>query len=61
MLHTEKKEKVEIPAVNINININAIKADDAAKLEHLQKQRKKANKQRKSYWQKRIDEHFGLK
>jgi hypothetical protein len=29
-------------------------------LEHLQIQRKKANKKRKPAWQKKIDKHFGF-
>jgi hypothetical protein len=59
MLHHQEKETVEFTAVNFNVN--AIKAQDAADLEHLQVQRKKANKQRKPYWQAKIDAHFGLK
>ena len=30
-------------------------------LRFLQAQRGKANKKRKEYWQKRVDNHFGLK
>jgi hypothetical protein len=59
MLHHQEKEIVEFTAVNFNAD--AIKAQDAATLEHLQKQRSKANKQRKPYWQAKIDAHFGLK
>lgn len=59
MLHHQEKETVEITAVNFNVK--AIIAADAAELEHLQKQRSKASYARKPYWQKRIDDHFGLK
>ena len=30
-------------------------------LQKLQAQRTKANKKRKAYWQKKVDNHFGLK
>lgn len=45
----------------MNFNVNKAKMDDAAELKKLQNLRKKANKDRKDYWSKRIDEHFGLK
>jgi hypothetical protein len=60
MLHHQDKE-INVEFTAVNFNVNAIKAEDAANLEHLQKQRKKASYARKPYWQKRIDEHFGLK
>ena len=59
MLHTQERETVAIEVVNVNIK--AVKAASALELEHLQKQRTKAGYARKPYWQKRIDEHFGLK
>jgi hypothetical protein len=42
------------------MNIKAMIQKQKKELEHLQKQRTKANKKRKAYWQKRIDTHFGL-
>ena len=59
MLHHQDKEMPVIEVVNVNVK--AATAASAADLEHLQTQRKKANKQRKPYWQARIDAHFGLK
>jgi hypothetical protein len=38
-----------------------MKENKTEKLERLQAQRTKANKSRKDYWNKKIDEHFGLK
>ena len=59
MLHTQEKETVEFAPVNFNVK--AVVAAGAAELDRLQKQRTKANKTRKPYWQGKIDEHFGLK
>lgn len=42
----------------VNFNVKAMEANSKATLEHLQKQRTKANQQRKPYWQEKIDAHF---
>lgn len=39
-------------------NVNAVKANEKAYLEKLQKNRSKAAKAKKPYWQARIDEFF---
>lgn len=56
MLHHQEKETVEIPVCNLNVR--KMTAESAAELEYLQKQRKKANKQRKPAYQAKIDFHF---
>lgn len=58
MLHYKEKETVDFNPVTFNIQAKI--REDAERLAHLQKQRTKANKKRKPYWQAKIDEHFGL-
>ena len=45
----------------MNFDVKKTKMNDAAELKKLQNLRKKANKDRKVYWNKRIDDHFGIK
>ncbi len=40
--------------------IKKLERTSREELEHLQTQRKKANKQRKPAWQKKINKHFGV-
>ena len=37
-----------------------LEKESSETLKHLQAQRAKANKAKKAYWQKKIDQHFGL-
>jgi hypothetical protein len=59
MLNYQKKETIEIPA--LNINVRAATAESKAELIRLQKARTKANRKRKPAYQAKIDAHFGLK
>jgi hypothetical protein len=59
MLHHQEKETVDFAFIDMK-KLAAIAAAESAELKHLQKQRTKANKDRKIYWQKRIDVHFGM-
>lgn len=56
MRNETKIVEIELPS----FNFKAIATADLVELSNLQKQRSKANKVRKPYWQKKIDAHFGL-
>jgi hypothetical protein len=56
MRNETKIVEIELPSFNFRNSLNA----DLEELSNLQKQRTKANKVRKPYWQQKIDAHFGL-